>query len=168
MTETDQAAALEEVRAGVRHAFADVRTPAPDHITLCSCAECSGVREDLAADLWADWAEVPAEKIVTNYDKLPLLTTEAFHYYLPAFMTYSLAHWHSSLVWEFTVYALTPEEKRGENQDWWRERFEPFTPKQMQAIYAFLDLLLSDTEDWFMWTCADQGKRQLAKYTGQE
>ena len=81
MTEKEQAEVLEEVRAIVFHGFAGVRPPVPDHITRCPCSECRGVRDDLATDLRPDWAEVPAEKIIANYDKLSLLTPEAFHYY---------------------------------------------------------------------------------------
>ena len=71
---------LESVRALVMHAFAGVCPPFSDNITQCPCAECRGVSETLSADFGSNWAEIPAETIAANYDKLPLLSPEAFHY----------------------------------------------------------------------------------------
>jgi hypothetical protein len=166
MSEDIHASALEQVRAKVRSAFADVRPPPPGLVALCPCEECCGVRNDLGTDIPSDWGEVSPDKIVANFDKLPLLTPQAFHYFLPAFMSYALGHWQSS-VWEFTVYMLTPNRGRDVPEQWCRDRFCGLSTEQMQAIYAFLDLVLADTEDWHMWTCANRAKRELVRLTGQ-
>lgn len=165
MSEKPPTHLVQKVTAQIKRAFAEVHAPTPDNIALCPCAECKGVRSSLKTDPGARWSEVPEETIVANYDKLPLLTTEAFHFYLPAYMVYALKTWESSDVWDFTLYGLTRHKKESASQaEWRRDRFRLFTRQQMQSICAFLDLFLIDSQDWYMWTLADQGKKQFMEY----
>jgi len=78
-----------------------------------------------------------------------MLSPSAFHYYLPAYLIYSLEHFNGdSLVCQFTIYAVAPNDGDDETrfQLWWRERMRKFTPEQFTLLERFLDLVSQDKE----------------------
>lgn len=94
---------------------------------------------------------------------LPLLTPEALHFFLPAFLLYALDNWQSE-VWHFTVYSLAPGKEKEDDLAWWQRRFSLFTPEQKEVLFAFLDQVIADPEAYHQHTVAQRGKKRLGKY----
>ncbi len=63
-----------------------------------SAKECFEVRK---AFLNKDWKEITPKILQENYDKLPLFSPEAFHYFLPAYLIYLLENFVFEDVCEF-------------------------------------------------------------------
>ena len=117
---------LDDLIAQIRAAFAAVARPSSDNVVCHVCDECDALRDGLLGfpsaelpDAWFDW----------NWDQLPLLSDEAKHYYLPAYLCSALRH-PDSLAAEFVLYALDSE-----------HRWQPqggYSDAQRQAIRDFL------------------------------
>jgi hypothetical protein len=118
-------------------AFADVPKPlglraiAP-HV----CDECNELANDFSP---YDFRSLPASLVEAQFSSLPLLSSEALHHYLPAYMLHSLVCAPDSNVLDFTVFHLVPSEKSmTESPAYFRERFAAFSQDQRAAIAAFL------------------------------
>lgn len=160
---------IEALKGNIRTGFANTRHPGPDKLAPHECDECRAVRDAFAR---MDWKTLDDALIKANFDKLPLFSPEAFHFFLPAYMLYSLIHLNSE-VGEFTVYALTPEVQklneveRKAMSSWWQERLKPFSQRQMVIIYEFLDIVkIVKDEEGFRRDRGDidLGKKQLQKF----
>jgi hypothetical protein len=134
-----------ELEASIRLAFARVVRPAKDLIALHQCDECEELR---CAFVSQRWEAMSGELIERHYVSLPLLSPEAFVYFLPAYILHSLDHFSpTSTVAEFTVYAVSP----GANsdlglEDWAVQRLAPFTNEQASAVDQFLELVERDED----------------------
>jgi hypothetical protein len=134
---------IEQLKSEIVEVFAEVEQPAKDNIVLCECEECRGVRKDFTN---VKWQEAGGELLKDNYDKIPLFSPEAFNYFLPAYLLYTLNNFDDrfSYVCEYTLYAVTPDknwrDESGNVSSYWKEKFSLFTPTQMNALYHFLDL----------------------------
>jgi hypothetical protein len=134
---------IEHLKNEIIKAFSETEQPAKDNIALHECEECRGVREDFAN---VKWQEAINELLENNYDKIPLFSPQAFNYFLPAYLLYTLNNFDDefSEVCEFTLYALTPDKSwRNQNGDissYWTEKFKLFTFAQMNSVYQFLEL----------------------------
>lgn len=153
---------IEALKARVAAAFADVPRPAAGGLVQCGCDECAGVARSFAG---LSWREVGAEVLEENYDKLPLFSPAAFRHFLPAYLLHSLEHFEFAGVCEYTLYQLTPGKEDGASAAFYAARFEPFTPEQMEAVYAFLDLALRDDGFARHHTSIERGRRRLEKYS---
>ncbi len=134
---------IEYLKNEITKAFSETEQPVKNNIALHECEECCGVRKDFACVKWQDASNKLLEN---NYDKIPLFSPEAFNYFLPAYLLYTLNNFYDefSEVCEFTLYALTPDKSwKNENGDissHWIEKFSLFTFAQMSSIYQFLAL----------------------------
>jgi hypothetical protein len=142
---------VEKLQAEIEAAFSDVAPPATDNIIEHDCEECRSVERTFRNK---DWRRLEREKVKSAYDKLPLFTPEAFIYFLPAFMIYSLPEPESE-VCEFLVYALADKKV---SVEWWQERLDKFTEAQKAACNLFLRWLLPNPEYAYD---ADDMKRAL-------
>jgi len=119
--------------------------PLPHPIAECDCPGC----RDLTADFYGrQWLEIDDAKLEAN-KSLSFFAPKAFHYFLPAYLRYSLRHFNlGSEVCEFTVYALTPNLGREDpvRTAWLRERLSCFDRKQAEIVVRFLTLVLQDEE----------------------
>lgn len=93
-----------------------------------------------------NWKTIDDKIVEENFSNLSLFSSEAFNYFLPAYLTYSLKNFNDNFVCEFTIYALTPNNN---GLDYWNYRFEKFTDEQMNVIYDFLSLVLEKSDDNF-------------------
>jgi hypothetical protein len=95
-----------------------------------------------------------------------MLSPEAFHYYFPAYLLHALDNFNSdSLVWQFTMFAVAPEEDETGYHDWWRVRLREFTPEQFKLLERFLDLIGQD-EELSQYTPLAGAKERLRSYYG--
>lgn len=134
---------IEHLKSEIIKAFNEAEQPAKDNIALHECEECRGVRRDFAN---VKWQQATAQLLESNYDKIPLFSPDAFKYFLPAYLLYTLNNFDNefSEVCEFTLYAITPgkewKDKHGNISSYWINRLSSFNFAQMNSIYQFLTL----------------------------
>ncbi len=157
----------ETLKRKIIDVFADVPYPkgviAPHH-----CDKCRELRKTFAHK---NWKTIDSKILEENYSKMPLFSPEAFQYFLPAFLIYSLDNFNDNDVCEFTIYTLSESEKEiKENPDYWRKyfqnRFESFTLKQINLIHEFLSLVESKEDDNFYLyrESAETGKKIMKEF----
>lgn len=149
---------LEQLRRQILAAFPHTNPPAPENITSHPCEECEGVTEDFRGVRW--WC-ADDTLIDGNFDKLPLLTPEAHHYYLPAFVLRALAEFEpDEPVLQFCIYNLTPG-SRPIDDPWRRARMNEFTPEQISAVAGFLAVVLQDERFSHYYADAELGLQKV-------
>ena len=96
---------VEELRRKILATFPKTDPPLAESITSHPCEECAGVTKDFGGVRW--WS-ADDSLIDENFDKLPLFTPEAYHYYLPAFLLRALNEFDpDNLVVQFCLYDVT-------------------------------------------------------------
>ena len=131
-------AQLQELREGILGSFPMIDPPSADNITSHACEECADVT---AAFSGTPWWSADSALIDESVDALPLFTTHAYHYYLPAFLLRALEMFDpDNLVTQFCIFNLNGDA----NNDWYRERIEQFTPEQCAVIVRFLRYVCVD------------------------
>jgi hypothetical protein len=162
---------LEALRAAVLKAFAGVPPPRTDYADLYTRENLHYAgKQRLGNDNSTNWSQISDELIEANCTELALLSAEADHYYLPAFLLYAIDHWKNSEVWDWTLIHLTRvphKNDRASRDERNRARLGCFTPAQIQTVFDFLDLVLANTQDWINWTDADRGKKYLMELLGE-
>jgi hypothetical protein len=132
-----------ELIAIISEAFADVERPGKEQITRHECGECDEVREDFAR---FSREAIPQKRLEYHASALPLLTTKALQYLLPAYLIHSLNNLESGVT-EYAIFHLSPS-------DWgtpfWVERFSVFNSSQKAAICQYLRFLENRRESKFL------------------
>ncbi len=113
------------------------------------------------------WQDVP-EADIEQFDWiLSFLDPQGFHYYVPAYMVWSLKYYKTSdsassdsIIYAFNHYLST---SRG-MKEWHQERFAVFTPEQSAAICGFLRYMAEQGDDF---ANSDAASQALAEYWGQ-
>ncbi|MCW3095898.1 MAG: hypothetical protein JWL77_1516 [Chthonomonadaceae bacterium] len=109
------------------------------------------------------WWEVPDADIERYHWILSFLDATGFRYYIPAYMTWTLAHYeHSeSDSGDKTIYALDCGERRNDHK---LQYFKLFSREQSEAVCAFLRFMEDDPTGM-----ADSGAAlgALKRYWGQ-
>lgn len=135
---------LNLLRRSITEAFMDVQHP-KGNLAPHDCAECQDLRKTFANK---NWKNIDRKIIEKNYDQLPLFSAEAFHYFLPSYLIYSLENFNNNFVLEFTIYALNPSKKDLKGSfEYWKERFQYFSIEQMETIYQFL-AIIDENQDY--------------------
>lgn len=137
----DSELSIKNLQAKIEEAFSDVEQPSSDNITNHNCPECRAVRRVFRNQ---SWRAIEPKKVYWAFGQLSLFTPEAFHYFLPAFMIYSLREPNSD-VCQFVVFALTLHRKQVRSE-WWQKRIDKFTEEQKLACNLFLRWLLPNPE----------------------
>jgi len=89
------------------------------------------------------WWEFNCNLVKDNFDKLSLLTSEAFHYYLPAYLLCALEDFDPfSTVLEFTIYSLMPDDSN--DAQFLKTRARHFTVDQKKVLIQFLLFVIED------------------------
>ena len=130
---------VENLQAKIEAAFSDVEPPSIGNIIAHDCQECREVERTFRNQ---NWRNIEPEKIEWAYDKLPLFTSEAFLYFLPAFMIYSLREPESE-VCDFLIYGLTNKKP---SDEWWQERYSKFSEAQKSVCNLILRWLSLNPE----------------------
>lgn len=150
----------------IHKVFFSVSRPEMGNIIFHRCKECESVELVLLKKKWMDLSDEIIESI---YDKLPLLSHQAFHYFFPAFLRYSLYNFDpNSVVCQFTIYAVTPGKMDDNKKDWWKERFLVFSNEEMKIIFQFLDLVMTDERFYDYHTIVERGKKRLEELLCKE
>jgi hypothetical protein len=123
------------IQESIESAFKEVPYPGDDCIALHECAECGQMRDDFRGKSALTLENAVLER---RCDSLPLLSPSAFHYFIAAYMAYSLSH-PDSITAFFTRQGLG----EGGLDDFYLERFRLFTSQQRDAVVAFPEFLKS-------------------------
>lgn len=152
------------MQAAIVAAFGGLRRPSAERIALHECEECAEVRTAFAQ---YDWEHVPDEVIEQHKDALPLLSAEAFAYYLPAYLLYGIRHFSpDSAATELTIYSLAPtaeDEDDEERAEWKRGKLKNLTRGQIEAVCGFLDLVAGDESFRVYLGDVEPGRRRLLR-----
>lgn len=127
------AATAGDLMQRIVEAFTQTPYPGDGRIALHQCEECEGIRQDFRGQ---SPTTLRRDVIEHHFDSLPMLSPDAFHYFIPAYMRYAIDHPDSNVA-RFAEYSLAPTDY----DDFWRERFLLFTPSQKDAVIAFLEFL---------------------------
>jgi hypothetical protein len=134
---------LESLKQKIKVAFADVPYP-KGVLAPHECDECREVRRTF---LNKNWKTIEPKILEENFGIVPLFSPEAFRYFLPAYLIYSLEHFSEKYdtVCEFTIYGVSPSKEAIETRlDYLQQRFKNFTSEQMSCIYEFLNYVRND------------------------
>ncbi len=155
---------LENLKQQIETAFADAPRPADDRIGYDPDDWASA---ELASTFKGKhWKELtPAE---LQYNSSTFLSSEGFHYYLPAYLTAALDDYGDLL--PRMVYSLnirnSSSTRDQELDDRRLERFERLSPAQKRAVRAFLEYARDETPGYFVGSKAPL--LALSQYWGQD
>lgn len=156
---------LDALKQKIVQAFEDVCYPTSE-IATHECEECRGVRRTFA-DL--NWKTIEPTILEENFGIIPLFSPEAFHYFLPSYLIYSLNHFsekRTNEVLEYTIYAVAPTNKDlKERMEYWQERFQDFGGEQIDCIYKFLETIEADRDFYNFEKQVRNGKQNLKRLT---
>lgn len=140
----------ESVAQKIDDAFADVPYPGDDHI----CKKGSDGAELTKALRGVHWRDLEIATIASHHVDMPLLTPEAFRFYLPAFMLALMSHYqHAGTLPMSLLHNLMPPDsgslekfmdnatdpsKQGRVGDF-LNRLIAFSPKEKAAIRLFVE-----------------------------
>jgi hypothetical protein len=148
----------------ISDAFAAVPAPRPPLVNH-ECDECAELQADF---LGKSWREIPPTLLTDRYSKLPLFSAEAFHAFIPAYLSHSVENFEEfdgDLVCEFTAYALLPDKLVNQDQshqNWWVYKLAQFTDEQFKVLVDYLDLV-RDSEFSFDRKLLERGRARLLK-----
>ena len=137
----------------VESAFAGVSKPAQDMLVNRHCCECLETSE---AFVGAAWQDVTLEQLLAGRETA-LLTVEAWRYYLPAVIAWSVKDPKTvDVIADNLVYQLTPPREpnssgadAGALAEWFEPRSHGFTADQRAAVAAFLEWFAEHEQaDW--------------------
>lgn len=131
---------LAELKQKIVKAFEAVPYP-KDPIAPHECEECREVRKTFANQ---HWKTIEPAILEENHGIIPLFSPDAFRFFLPAYLIYSLDHFSEEYdtTTEFTIYAVTPSNKDIKAATgYWQEKFAGFDREQFSCVDEFLGLV---------------------------
>lgn len=130
--------------AEIEAAFAGLSPPGDARLLHPRCMDDGDVADFLGA---LDRRRLSDEAIVRNYAAPSFFSAEAFQYYMPAFMTWSLTHSDTiEYAPESTIRALDPTNANAELYDFQVSKFALFTEPQRKAVIRFLQAFAADAD----------------------
>lgn len=123
------------LKRSIQEAFAEVSYPGDNNITRCPyhCSECRRIAEFFKG---RDWNTQTLEELRNYHVALSLLTPEAFHYFLPAFMLVSMdAYEKGDVIPDAIRFHF---EYSQEAQGHFNVRMSKFSEPQRNAIIDYL------------------------------
>jgi hypothetical protein len=123
----------------IESVFADVPYPGDDRIAEHKdCPECDDIRAHFRGSKWRGHT---VNELQQYQSALSLFTSEALHYFLPAFMLVSLGAWDEADDIPFSIMCIflpSDAESDASQRQYRQERFEIFTQRQREAVASYL------------------------------
>lgn len=144
-----------EARAGLRKiiegAFSDVPCPGDNAIVSHQCWECDETVRAFKGKRWQDYRNRPLDLVgIPNRDKFPLLTPEAFRYYVPLAMLAAVDFYEECDVLSDTVvFHLDPAAETLAGK--YEARLSSFPAAELRVLLSFLQYMKE-------WHPADYGE----------
>jgi hypothetical protein len=130
--------------AGIEAAFAGLSPPGDDALLHPQCRDDNDIAEFYGGP---DRRDLSDAFLVRNYAAPSFFSAEAFRYYLPAFMVWSLNNAGSpEYLAEATLRALDPGPESDPLHDFAVSKFALFDPAQRAAVVAFLEVFRKDPD----------------------
>ena len=130
--------------AEIEAAFAGLAPPGDDRLLHPQCMDDGDV-----ADFYGplDRGQLTDDAITRNYAAPSFFSAEAFQYYMPAFMIWSLNH-HDAIEYapEATIRAFDPTSDDPGLYDFQVSKFALFTERQRAAVIQFLRAFSTDPD----------------------
>jgi hypothetical protein len=132
----------------IEAAFADATYPGDDNIAEHqNCPECDDVRAYFRGKAWRD---LKFPELHQFHESLPLLTPQAFRYFLPGYMTAVLDNWEQADMIPYSIIQIGGYQDEAWNvREETKENRKIFSGKQREAIAAWLRELYQF--DSFFW-----------------
>lgn len=131
--------AVEAAVAAIEQAFAGLTPPGDDALLHPQCRDDGDIAEFYGAP---DWRALPEPLLIRSYAAPAFFSAEAFRYYLPAFMVWSLRHAGSpEYLAEATLRALDPGSPSEQLHGFQISKFAHFDSAQHSAVIQFLEVL---------------------------
>jgi hypothetical protein len=125
-------------------AFAGLKPPGDAKLLHPQCMDDLDVADFYDAQ---ERQELTGEMLIQRYAAPSFFSAEAFQYYMPAYMIWSLENSDSiEFVVESTLSAFDPGEIGSDLRDFQISKFALFTPEQIRAIISFLEAFTNDPE----------------------
>lgn len=122
--------------AAIEAAFGSLMPPGDAALLHPRCMDDNDIAEFYGTP---DWRDLPDDLLVRNYAALSFFSAEAFRYYLPAFMVWSLRHSDSpEYLVEATLRAFDPGSDAEALRAFQVSKFTLFDAAQRRAVVAFL------------------------------
>jgi hypothetical protein len=122
--------------AEIERAFAGLRPPGDERLLHPQCMDDGDIVDFYHAP---DWRHLNDDAIVSNYAAPSFFSAEAFQYYMPAFMIWSLNHDDTiEYAAESTLRAFDPTAGDAELQAFQVSKYALFTDPQRKAVIRFL------------------------------
>jgi hypothetical protein len=123
------------VLAQIQAAFADVPRPANDDLLHPNCFDDNDIAELYEV---VDWHDLSDAMVENEYAALSFLSPEGFHYFIPAYMSFTLRHPESgAAAVESTLWSLSPVS----DQHFTPSKFIHFNAAQAASVVAFLEAI---------------------------
>jgi len=133
---------LKQLKEDIIEAFKDVPYPGDDNIAANKRDE---YLEDLAKFKGKHWRDLTFEFLVPFGSDTVFFTTEAFRFYLPAFLIISAEFYYESDAVSDNIIRDLVLPFEGEREPWltdeFHKRFDGLTAKQKRAIRSFLEFI---------------------------
>jgi hypothetical protein len=115
--------------------------PPPKRIVVHQCEECERVAFDFAGRQWTD---LSADVLEYHHDSIPLLSPEAFAYYLPAYLSFATRD--PDRIGEMVLYSLGPSAGPRSAE---RRAACGYSAEQRRLIVQVAELIAGDDGDHF-------------------
>lgn len=125
------------LRWEIEEAFAAVPYPGDDAIVSHGCWECDEAASAFKGKRWQDYADRPLALVgPPNRDALPLLTPQAFRYYLPLALLAAVdLYKEADILTDSIIFALLPEQTKSD------ARLSLLAEPELRALLSFLEYL---------------------------
>ena len=139
------------LREVIEEAFAHVRYPGDTALLHPSYSGADGEVQGFQGQAWtSDWRSIPPEAIEENYCSLLFLSPQAFRFFLPAYMSYTLTAGSRNRVGKvlsFMLYCLNPDVDEQAFLDHFLGQVREFTGQQREAVRSFLESIRDEHDD---------------------
>jgi hypothetical protein len=135
----------QELIKRIEESFKDTPYPGDDHILhVYENPTSQEARDVVELKAFKRWQDVPFDILILHAFNLPFLSPEAFHFYIPAFMTVTLSKFDEvGLLADNTLARFKPIL---EDVPWKHSFFEnarTFNAEQRKVIYEFIELFVA-------------------------
>jgi hypothetical protein len=131
----------------IRATFTNVGFPKGTDVAVHDCEECDAVRKAFSGQIPFS---LPSDVLEYHHDALPLMSPEAFHHFLPAYLTYSVNR-PTSLVAQSAWFSLSPPELDQRYTD----RFGRFSDPEKAVVLQVVEFMIEVDKD----LCVDERER---------
>jgi hypothetical protein len=145
MSEEERKERLQRLKDEIERAFRDIPYPGDDNIAFNKRDE---DLERLAEFKGKHWKDLTFEFLVpSHYSSMTFFTTEAFQFYLPAYLVVAAEYYFESDALSINIIRDLVLPYEGKYEKWQRncdefyKRFKPLNAEQKRAIKSFLEFI---------------------------